>query len=293
MDEKVIVRGASILADKILVAPTFCEIVDSKGKKEYYKTKGIHLLDRDDYVFSDLRTAKFNLYMPLSATANKNVNLIDGFPDQISLKKGKEEIKEFNICAMTFNKKIQDLTEEEKDIFNKYVEIAKEDPNRNYEIPLTFRTFLALTTQNYYIKNDFRYTDVVKAIARDSYKFIYEMSKRAYSANLRGKKKENFKMNDEQLQMTNKKYLKFLKSFDAFEIGRRIENDYCFGINAEGFEKGEQYRYYDVLLFKIADKTQTDSKIKEEIFDKVNKRKQELKEKRAQKKIETRSVSKK
>ncbi len=261
-----------ILKEKLLVSPSFVKVKNKKGFQAF-KAQGVHLLPNEDFYFPMNRDLR--LFMPYSATFDKNIMLTKDLPEQIVLPNKNQEY--FHLEALTFPRKKKDLTKMDKEILKKSVSLKEHSADAVFNIPFNINLRLPLAEKSKILTHEFTYDDVLKALARDFYGKVYDVYYNMYRSKSDNLVKSNFELSEGQEKEIRKKFLNILNSFDAYEIGEQEGGSLIVGYNnTPGLDPRVNYKLYKVLLYRMPTKTQEDKEIKKEVFDKVSQRKREV-----------------
>ncbi len=275
MKDKFVDEVLALLNDKLLVAPNMSQIRENGAVVKEYVANGIHRNDEtDEYC---MQTRKLGLYMPLSATLPKNLNLGKGLPERVVIDYDDFPKEFFNLLCFTKSVGLEKLDSSERKMAIKRLKTEKmPEPETSID-----------TVDNYYVRvpqqfkdkvsvANYPYEEVIKGFARDSFEKFCQEKIKTITARLSTRAKNCFKLSDAQFEEIKKDYKKFVKSFDAIEVSYVSSAPMVSGFKGFDDLKDGEYATFDVALYKIPDKTKEDKEIKSLINRKVAEKKAQV-----------------
>lgn len=280
MKKSLFKKTCELLSDKLLVAPQYTKITEGRKEPCYYKAEAIHRLAEDDCYFPDSR--KLRLFMPLSATENKDIRLTRSLPEQIRLVDEDENEKQFfAMSPVAVKKSVKELDVFEREYFGKIFDLKKEKDDLKLVVPMQFRVHLPMVNRNKILTQETTYPELIENFARDLYNTFALSYKNMLRKDLKGKARDEFHMSEEQEKEMNHKFVKFVRTFDAMEVGHVDVPYVCGFIGCEGFDKTLDYATYDVILYRFPTTSEYYCEIKDKVMKQVEERKTEVAEKTA------------
>ncbi|MBP3431410.1 MAG: hypothetical protein J6K39_00955 [Clostridia bacterium] len=278
MKREYVRKAYALLCRKMLVIPT-AYVLNGTA----YKAPGVHTITADDALFPEKRAVK--LCMPLSATKDNKLQLAKKFSEQIVYESENDTKELFNLKVLKEDISVAMLSKEDKKIISKKVDL--EDDAKTVELPMKYYAHLLLSEEDKIISKEFEYDDVILATAISCGMEFERRNKTAIETELRhgGMKKEKIEaVIDDEL---GKRFVSFLKTFDAIEFASVDENIPLIMTNEGGYMEGvDASAYlasYDLMFFKLPTKTALDKDIKKQIVEKVLAKEQEVREFKAAK----------
>ena len=274
MKKSLFKKTCDLLSDKLLVVPQYTRIVENK-KETFYQANAIHRLAEDDLYFPESR--KLRLFMPLSATGNKDIRLTKTLPEQIKIVDEDENEKQFFTLTPVASKKTVDkLDYFEKEYYGKIFDFKKEKKDLSLVIPMQFKDHLPMVNRNKILTQETVYPELIENFARDLYDTFAMSYNEMLKKGLKGKAREEFEMSEEQEKEMNHKFVKFVKTFDAMEVGYTTTPYVCGFVGCEGFDRTLDYATYDVLLYRFPTTSDFYCEVKDNVMKQVGERKAEV-----------------
>lgn len=266
-------KTCDLLSDKLLVVPQYTRIVENK-KETLYQANAIHRLAEDDLYFPESR--KLRLFMPLSATEKKDIRLTKTLPEQIKIVDEDENEKQFfSLTSVSSKKTVDKLDYFEKEYYGKIFDFKKEK-NLSIVMPMQFKVHLPMVNRNGILTQETVYPELIENFARDLYDTFAMSYNEMLKKGLKGKAKENFQMSEEQEKEMNNQFVKFVKTFDAMEVGYTITPYVCGFVGCEGFDRTLDYATYDVLLYRFPVTSDFYCEVKDNVMKQIEEKKAEV-----------------
>lgn len=274
MKKSLFKKACDLLSGKLLVVPQYTRIVENK-KETFYQANAIHRLAEDDLYFPESR--KLRLFMPLSATENKDIRLTKTLPEQIKIVDEDENEKQFFALTPVSSKKTVDkLDYFEKEYFGEMFDLKKEKKGLSFVIPMQFKVHLPMVNRNKILTQETVYPELVENFARDLYNTFALSYKNMLRKDLKGKARDKFQMSEEQEKEMNHQFVKFVKTFDAMEVGYTTTPYVCSFVGCDGFDRTLDYATYDVLLYRFPTTSDFYCAVKNNVMKQVEERKAEV-----------------